>query len=124
MRASACCSWAVCRPSEQKLNGPEIACAPIDQSGLCASQRMRPKQPRVQADASDPLRYEARILAGRHAGVHAATPFEQELAGPLVGGLQIVIDGLAGLFAQFKSDGPPGFLLSDGCAIRRVPAGG
>jgi hypothetical protein len=25
---------------------------------------------------------------------------------------------------KFKSDGPPGFLLSDGCAIRRVPAGG
>jgi hypothetical protein len=29
----------------------------------------------------------------------------------------------AGLFAQFKSDGPPGFLLSERCAIRRVPAG-
>src|SRR6266851_4578562 len=64
---------------EQELDGPEIACAPIDQGGFCASQRMRPKQPRVQADASDPLRYEARILAGRHAGVRAATPCEQEL---------------------------------------------
>jgi hypothetical protein len=49
---------------------------------------------------------------------------EQELAGPLVGGLQIIIDGLAGLFAQLKSDGPPGFLLPDSCAIRRVAAGG
>src|SRR2546430_11779204 len=84
---------------------------------------MRPKEPWVQYEASDPLRYEARILAGRHAGVRAATTCEQELAGPLVGGFQIVIDGLAGLLAQFKSDGPPGFLLSDGCAIRRVSAG-
>jgi hypothetical protein len=30
---------------------------------------------------------------------------------------------LAGLLAQFKSDRPPGFLLPDGCAVRRVPAG-
>ena len=49
---------------------------------------------------------------------------EQELAGPLVGGLQIIIDGLAGLVTQFKSDGPSGFLLSDGSAIRRVAASG
>jgi hypothetical protein len=31
---------------------------------------------------------------------------------------------LAGLLAQFKSDGPPGFPLSDRCAICRVAAGG
>ena len=49
---------------------------------------------------------------------------EQELAGPLVGSLQIVIDGLAGLIAQFKPDRPPGFLLPDGCAIRCVAACG
>jgi hypothetical protein len=30
----------------------------------------------------------------------------------------------AGLFAQFKSDGPPGFLLPNRCSICRVPAGG
>ena len=49
---------------------------------------------------------------------------EQELAGPLVGGLQIVIDGLAGLIAQFKPDRPSRFLLPDGRTIRRVAAGG
>jgi hypothetical protein len=37
---------------------------------------------------------------------------------------QIVIDSLAGLLAQFKSNRPSGFLLSDRCAIRCVPAGG
>jgi hypothetical protein len=33
------------------------------------------------------------------------------------------LDGLAGLFAQFKSDGPPGVFLSDRCSIRRAPSG-
>jgi hypothetical protein len=84
---------------------------------------MRPEQPWVQPDASDPFRYEARILARCQVAVGTTTTSEQELAGPLVGSLQIVIDGLAGLLAQFKSDRPPGFLLPDGCAIRRVTAG-
>jgi hypothetical protein len=45
---------------------------------------------------------------------------EQELAGPFASDLEIVIDRLAGLLAQFKSDRPPGFLLPDSCAIRRI----
>src|SRR5260370_2980911 len=36
----------------------------------------------------------------------------------------MIVDGLAGLLTQFKSDGPPSFLLSNRCAIRRVAAGG
>jgi hypothetical protein len=89
-----------------ELDGSEIACAPIDQRGFCASQRMRPKQPRVQPD---PLRYEARILAGHYADIRAATTSEQELAEPPAGRLQIIIDGLVDLFTQFKSQGPPVF---------------
>ena len=63
-------------------------------------------------------------MARCHVGFGPATTRKQELAGPFVSDLWIVIDGLAGLFAQFKSDWPPGFLLSDRCAIRRVSAGG
>src|SRR6266702_8246838 len=85
---------------------------------------MRSEQPWVQPDASDPLRHQARILAGRHAGFCATTTCEQGLAGPLVGSLQIIIDRLAGLLTQFKSAWAPGFPLPDRCAIRRVPAGG
>jgi hypothetical protein len=85
---------------------------------------MGPKQPWVQSNAPDPLGDEASILARRHPAVRTATTCEQKLAGPLVGGRQIIIDGLAGQLAQFKSDGPPGFLLSDSCAIRRLAAGG
>src|SRR5216683_2203590 len=85
---------------------------------------MRPEQPRVQSDAADPCGDEAGILACCHVAVRTATAGEQELAGPFAGGPQIVIDRLAGLFAQFKSDGSPSFLLSDRCAIGRVSASG
>jgi hypothetical protein len=84
---------------------------------------MSPEQPWVQSNAADPLGNEPRILARCHVAVGTTTPREQELAGPFVGGLQIVIDRLAGLLAQFKSDWPPGFLLPDRSAIRRVPIG-
>jgi hypothetical protein len=66
--------------SEQKLDGPEIASAPIDQGSFCASQRMRAEESRVQPDAADPLRHETCILADGHAGVRTATTGEQELA--------------------------------------------
>jgi hypothetical protein len=49
---------------------------------------------------------------------------EQEFAGLFFGSDQIIIDRLAGLFAQLKSDRLSGLLLSHGCTIRRVPSGG
>jgi len=51
-------------------------------------------------------------VARCHAAFCTAATSEQELAGPLVGDFQIVIDGLAGLFGQFKSDWPSRLLLS------------
>jgi len=71
---------------EQELDGSEIACAPIDQGSFCASKRMRAKKPRVQPDASDPLRHEPGILARCHIPVGTTTAGEQELAGPFAGG--------------------------------------
>ena len=70
---------------------------------------MRPEQPGVQPNAADPVEDEAGILSGGDAAIGIATAGEQELAGPLVGGLQIVIDGLPGLIAQFKLTGRPVF---------------
>jgi hypothetical protein len=46
---------------KQNLNGPEISCPPIDQGSFCASQRMGPKQTRVQSNAPGPLRNKASI---------------------------------------------------------------
>jgi hypothetical protein len=62
-------------------------------------------------------------LAGCHTAIGAAAACEQELARPFAGGLEIVIDRLTGLLAQFKSDKPPCFLPPVRCAIRRVSAG-
>jgi hypothetical protein len=70
---------------------------------------MRPEQPRVQPNAADPFGDEASILACCHVAVRTATAGEQELAGSFAGGPQIVIDRLAGLLAQLKSDRPPSF---------------
>jgi hypothetical protein len=58
-----------------------------------------------------------------HGAFGATTTCEQELAGPFVGDLQVIIDRLAGLFAQFKSDRPSGLLLPDRCSIRRISTG-
>src|ERR1700733_11459173 len=85
---------------------------------------MRPKEPRVQPDASDPLRHEPGILARCHIAVRTATSGEQELSGSLVGGLQTIINGLPGLFAQFKPGRPSSFLLPDGRAVGRTSTGG
>ena len=49
---------------------------------------------------------------------------EQALAGSFASGLEIIIDRLAGLLTQFKSDRSPGFLLPNRRAIRRVSACG
>src|SRR5688572_17240966 len=97
---------------KEKLYGPEISGPSVDQGSFCAPQRMSPKQPRVQSGAPDPLRNKSSILAGRHSGLWTTTAREQELAGSFVAGLQVIIDGLAGLLAQFKSDGSTSFLLS------------
>jgi len=56
------------------------------------------EKPWIQPNAANPLRKEVRVC---HAAFGTTTTCEQELAGPFVGGLQIIIDGLAGLFAQF-----------------------
>src|SRR3954454_10339174 len=72
---------------EQELNSPEIARPPIDEGCFGATQGMRPKQPRVETDAADPLGDEAGILASCHARGRAAMSGEQELAGSFAGDL-------------------------------------
>ena len=109
---------------KEKLNGPEISGPSVDQGSFSAPQRMGSKQPRVQSGAPDPLRNKASILAGRHTGLWTTTTREQELAGSFVAGLQVIIDGLACLLTQFKSDRSTRFPLSNRCAIRRIAAGG
>ena len=61
---------------QQELDSPQVACPPIDQGSFCAAQGMRPKQPRVQSDASDPFRHEPRILARCYGAVRTAAARE------------------------------------------------
>jgi hypothetical protein len=61
-------------------------------------------------------------LPRRNGAFGVTTTRKQELAGPFVGDFQIVVDRLAGLFAQFKSDRSSGLLLSDCGAVSRIPA--
>ena len=44
---------------EQELDRPEIARPPIDEGRFGPAQGMRPKQPRVETDAANPLGDEA-----------------------------------------------------------------
>src|SRR6516225_8215144 len=54
------------RVAEQELDGPKISPAPVDQGRLRPSQRMRPEQPRIEPDATNPFADQARVLACRH----------------------------------------------------------
>ena len=62
------------------------------------------EQGRIQANASDPLREQARILAGREAATWTPTAGEQEIAGVLAVGLEVIIDRLAGLLGDLELD--------------------
>lgn len=94
---------------KQKLSSPDISGPAIGQGGLCSPQRMSTIQPWIQTGAPDPLRDKPSILAGRHLTFGTTTACEKELARPFVSGLQVVVDGLASLFAEFKSNRPPSF---------------
>jgi hypothetical protein len=109
---------------EQELDGPQIARPPLDQGNFSAAQRMRPEQPRVQSNATNPLGDEPGILASGHTSVGAAMAGEQELARPFAGGLQIIINCPTDFDRSIQSYRTPGFLLPDGCAIRCIAAGG
>jgi hypothetical protein len=45
---------------------------------------------------------------------------EQELARLLTSRSDVVVDRLAGLFRQFKPDGPPSLSLTDGCPVGTI----
>jgi hypothetical protein len=120
MRASACCSRAVYRLSEQKLHGSQIPRAAVDQRCLGPAQGVGAKPPRVKPDACHPVGKEASILAGCHRPIAPTTPSEQILTWPLAGLLQEVVNGMPGLIRQLEFDWSPGLLLPDDRTIDRI----
>src|SRR3984893_4003155 len=80
------------RVAEQKLDCAQVARAAVDQGRLRSSKRVRAEDMRVKPDACDPFRDEACVLPRRH-GLSGPPPAgEQEFAGLLAGGPQVVID--------------------------------
>lgn len=56
-----------------------------------------------------------------HAPITMTAACEQELAGLLAGGFDVVVDRLPGLFGQLEPDGMSSFSLTDGGAINGDP---
>ena len=66
MRASTCCSRAVCRRSEQEPDRTQVVGATVDQRRLRAAERVSAEDVRARFDARDPCRDEPRMLPCRH----------------------------------------------------------
>jgi hypothetical protein len=82
--------------SKQKLHGPEVPCAAIDQGSLRPPQRMRP-------DAGGPFADEMRVLPGREAARFSAAARKQELPRAPSSQLQVIVLAyfIAGNFSEF-----------------------
>src|SRR6476661_10649139 len=112
MRASACCSRAVCRLSQQELDRTQVAGATVDQGRLRAAERVRGKDVRVQSDARNPFCDEPRVLPWCHGLTNPPAAGEQKFAWHLAGRLEVVVNGLARLLRQLEADWTPGLSLA------------
>jgi hypothetical protein len=101
------------------LHGTQVPGPTVDQGRLGPTQRVCAVEAGVQADAADPARHEARVLAGRDAPAGAAAPREEEFAWPLARELQVGINCLASLLRQFESHRPAGLLLAHAGSVDR-----
>jgi hypothetical protein len=73
---------------------------------------MGAKQAWVEPDAGDPLADQPSILTCRNSSVAAATAGKEMLTRLLVGGSDVVVDGLTGLLGHLEPDRLAGFLLA------------
>jgi hypothetical protein len=108
------------RVAKQKLDRPQVTFAAIDQGRLRSAERVGAERVRIEPNARNSFRDEPRILARRHRLSGPPPAGEQELAGLLVGSLQVAIDGLAGLLRQFESDRVAGLFLAHRRAGDRI----
>jgi hypothetical protein len=82
------------------------------------------KQARVEPDAGDPLADQPGILSYRNSSVAAATAGKEVLIRLLIGGSDVVVDGLTGLLGHLEPDKLASLLLVhrraiDGMSVRR-----
>ena len=81
---------------------------------MSASQR-----PRVQTNAGNPLADQSGILSRRYRSIPPATAAEEEFAGLFLGGGDVIVDRLSGLFCHLELDRLARLLLPHGSAIDR-----
>ena len=124
MRASACCSRAVCRRSEQELHRPEIAGSPVDEGGLGPPQRVGAIEAGIQANSSDPAEDEPGVLPRREWPPWEAPAREKIVAGPICRRTHVGVDGFPRLLRQLEPDGMSGFILAHGSPIEGCPMRG
>src|SRR5262249_18434831 len=110
--------------AEQELNRSQVSCATVDQGRLGASERVGAIDVRVQSYAGNPLGNETCILSSGHALAGLSPTREQKLAGLLASGLQVVVEGLAGLLRQFEADWVPGLSLPHSRSGEGIAVGG
>jgi hypothetical protein len=80
---------------------------------------VRPKEPRVQTGAGDPLADQAGILSRRDRSIPLATAAEEKFAGLFPDGSEVIVDRLSGLFRHLELDRLARLLLPHGSPIDR-----
>jgi hypothetical protein len=109
--ADTACSRAGCWETEQQLDRPDIAGAPVGQRGLGAPHGMGRVLERVEPSAADPLGDEAGILSSGQMLVRTGAPLEQALPKPSARSAQVVVERLARHLSQLEPDGSTGLAL-------------
>jgi hypothetical protein len=65
--------------AQQQLHGAQVTDLTIYQCRLCAPQRVRPEEIRVEADRVEPVQEQPSVLSRRHAATAAAPTAEEEV---------------------------------------------
>jgi hypothetical protein len=105
------------RMTEQQLNRTEITGPAVDEGRLCAAERVRPEEVRIQANARNPTRDKASVLTCRQRPVVAHVAGEQELTRPFSSDTDVRVDSLPRLLGQLESNRSAGLLLANGRTI-------
>jgi hypothetical protein len=109
--------------AKQELDGAQIARPAVYQRGLGATEGVRSKEPRIQANACYPGRDQASVLSGRDGAVRPATARKQVVADVPSRDFQVRIYCFPGLLCEFELHGVSCLALADAGSISRYAVG-
>jgi hypothetical protein len=104
------------RVTEQELDGPQVACASVDQGRLGSPEGMRGKPFWIKPNARHPIGKKSGVLTGAHGPALSTASGEQVLTGPcwLLSGSRRQLDGFD---PSTRLHWSPRLPLPHGCAI-------